>query len=328
VRQPINILFTAAGRRVSLVREFKAALAERGAGGRVITADLDRSAPAHYAADADVLFPRCTSPDYIPRLVEICRREQVRLLVPLIDTELALLARHREQLSALGTLALVSSPAVIEIGGDKARTHVFFRREGVPTPRLYTEAEIARLTPGDLPLFVKPAEGSASIGACRVATLEELAFHRARAKVLLVQELVTGEEYTIDVYVDFQGVPRCAVPRRRLAVRAGEVSKGLTVKDPAIMAAALEICRRLPGAIGCITLQCFRKPDGNLSFIEINPRFGGGYPLAWHAGANFPRWILQELDGLTPDWGGGTAWRDNLAMLRYDAELIVDGERL
>ena len=92
-------------------------------------------------------------------------------------------------------------------------------------------------------------------------------------------EMVTGPEYTVDVYVDLKGIARCAVPRRRLEVRAGEVSKGLTVRDAAIIDASMAVAAALPGAVGCITLQCFKRPNGEVTFIEINARFGGGYPL-------------------------------------------------
>ena len=141
-------------------------------------------------------------------------------------------------------------------------------------------------------------------------------------------ELIRGEEYTIDVYVDFQGVPRCAVPRLRLETRAGEISKGITVRDEVLIALSLDVAAKLPGAIGCLTLQAFKVADGGYVFIEINPRFGGGYPLSWHAGADYPRWMIEEASGRAPDFAAGRAFKANLGMLRYDDEIIVDGDLL
>ena len=325
---PTNVLFLAAGRRVSLVRAFKAALRELGDSGRAITEDATRSAPAHVVSDAQVNLPRCTMPGYIDRLKDLCQRENVRLIVPLIDTVLPVLAPHRTAFADLGITALVSAPETIAIGHHKGRAGEFFRSHGFNTPRILTAVEIAALGPGDFPLFVKPPTGSSSIGAELVATPADLAYLRARAPDLLVMEFVSGDEYTVDVYVDLTGTPRCVVPRRRLEVRAGEVSKGLTVRDDAIIARSLAVAAKLPGAIGCITLQCFKRPTGDISFIEINARFGGGYPLSWHAGANYPKWLLQEVRGERPDWRNGVTWRDNLAMLRYDDELIIDGGKL
>ena len=325
---PTNVLFLAAGRRVSLVRAFQAALTSLGDAGQTITEDATRSAPAHVVSNVQAALPRCTELGYVDRLLELCRRERVRLLVPLIDTVLPVLAPHRDRLAQIGVTALVSSPATIAIGHDKRRTAEFFRAHDFATPRILSQAEIAGLAPQDWPLFVKPPAGSSSIGAEKVATLAELRHLRGRDPDLVVMELVTGPEFTIDVYVDLAGTPRCAVPRRRLAVRAGEVSKGLTVRDPALIAQAMAVARALPGAIGCITLQAFKRPDASVCFIEINARFGGGYPLSWHAGANYPLWLLQEVRGEMPDYAAGRAFTDNLAMLRYDAELIVDGSRL
>lgn len=323
-----NVLFLAAGRRVSLVRQFKAALGELGDGGRTVTEDTTASAPAHVVSDAQVALPRCTEAGYVDELMALCRRESVRLLVPLIDTVLPVLAPHRARFADLGVTALVSSPETIAIGHNKRRTAEFFRARGFATPRILAEAEIAGLSRQDFPLFVKPPSGSSSIGAMKVDTALDLAHLRTRTPDLVVMELVTGPEFTIDVYVDLGGTPRCAVPRRRLEVRAGEVSKGLTVRDPALIEQALAVAAALPGAIGCLTLQAFKRPDGTVCFIELNARFGGGYPLSWHAGANYPKWLLQEVRGETPDFAAGRAFRDNLAMLRYDDELIVDGSRI
>ena len=190
------------------------------------------------------------------------------------------------------------------------------------------EGEIAALTPPDFPVFVKPPSGSSSIGAEKVRNAQDLAYLRTRSPDTLVMELVAGPEYTVDVYVDLKGIPRCAVPRQRLETRAGEVSKGLTVRDAAIIEASMAVAAALPGAVGCITLQCFKRPNGEVIFIEINARFGGGYPLTWHAGANYPKWLLQEVRGDRPGFLDSINWRDNLAMLRYDDELIVDGGKI
>ena len=325
---PTNVLCLAAGRRVSLVREFKQALAALGDAGLVITEDAARSAPAHVVSDRQVALPRCDAPGYVEELVALCERERIRLLVPLIDTVLPVLAPHRAAFERIGVTSLVSSPETIAIGHHKGRTGDFFRSHGLETPHVFSEAEIAALTLGDFPVFVKPPSGSSSIGAEKVRCAQDLAYLRSRTPDLLVMEWVTGAEYTVDVHVDLRGTPRCAVPRRRLEVRAGEVSKGLTVRDEAIIAASMAVAAALPGAVGCITLQCFKRPNGHICFIEINARFGGGYPLTWHAGANYPKWLLQEVRGDRPDFLDTIDWRDDLAMLRYDDELIVDGGRI
>ncbi len=223
---------------------------------------------------------------------------------------------------------MVSSPEAIAIGANKIATGEFFRANGFRTPHVFSKDEIARLAPSDFPVFAKPAEGSSSIGAGVIQNAEELRIRAAADPSLVVMARIAGEEYTIDVYVDFQGVPRCAVPRLRLETRAGEISKGVTVRDEALIALSLDVAKKLPGAIGCLALQAFKIADGGFVFIEINARYGGGYPLSWHAGADYPRWMIEEAAGRVPDFASGQAFRANLGMLRYDDEVIVDGKLL
>jgi carbamoyl-phosphate synthase large subunit len=328
-----SILFTAAGRRVSLVRQFKAALRTLGDPGRCVTADTSPTAPAHQAGDKALRIPRCDAPDFIDQLLAICVQEHVRLLVPLIDTELPVLAAHRHRFAEQGVTVLVSDPATIAIGNDKRATGAFFAANGFRSPQIYSTEALPFVDASAFPLFVKPPDGSASIGARRIDTAHELAVHMAEQPNLMVQDCITGVEHTIDVWVDLAGQAQCAVPRRRLEVRAGEVSKAVTVRNPAMIDAALAVAQALPGARGCLTLQVFLTPkarqlDDVLTFIEINPRFGGGFPLSVHAGAHFPLWALQEIRGEQPDYAAGQAFRDGLMMLRYDDELIVDAASL
>ena len=127
--------------------------------------------------------------------------------------------------------------------------------------------------------------------------------------------------------VDFNGQVKSVVPRLRLETRAGEVSKGMTVKNQAIISAAKIIAESLPGAVGCLTIQCFLTEDGGLKFIEINPRFGGGFPLTIEAGADFPRWIIEMMQGRDPEIGIDQ-WQDGIVMLRYDDAVFTTRDRI
>jgi carbamoyl-phosphate synthase large subunit len=173
-------------------------------------------------------------------------------------------------------------------------------------------------------LFLKPWDGYASRGNAIVNNREELLFYSRRIPNAICQELVRGAEHTCDVYVDFDMKVRCVVPRRRIEARAGEVSKGQTVKDRRIMAEAVALVEKLGAGPGVITLQLFATGDDKIKFIEINPRFGGGAPLSIKAGANFPKWILQELTGRKPTIRPD-AFKDSLIMLRYDSEVWLEG---
>ena len=139
-----------------------------------------------------------------------------------------------------------------------------------------------------------------------------------------MQEFVEGEEYTLDVYTGFDGQPRCVVPRLRLEVRTGEVSKGLIVKNKDIMAVGELVVKSLGECRGVITVQCILTDTGRIRVIEINPRLGGGAPLAIHAGADFAKWILMEQLGKKPHIHPG-GFRDDIVMLRYDESIFISG---
>ncbi|PSB50899.1 ATP-grasp domain-containing protein [Chamaesiphon polymorphus] len=323
----MNILLTSVGRRVELLKAFYQSmyrLSSREATpnnitGKIITADFKRSAPASFLADTAELVPKINDPTYIDSLIDICDRHSIDLLIPLIDTELQLLSLHQQQFRDRGVTLVVSSAETNQICYSKKKTSNFFKEIGVKTPIIY---ELDRVTELDLPLIIKPDTGSSSIGLHYIQSQVELEFFSNYIENAIVQQLITGEEYTIDVLVDFHGNVISIVPRLRIETRAGEISKGMTVKNPALIAAAKHVVESLPGAIGCITVQCFLQTDGEIVFIEINPRFGGGYPLSYRAGANFPGWLMQLYLGERPKVAIDE-WEDGLAMLRYDDALFV-----
>ncbi|WP_373539643.1 ATP-grasp domain-containing protein [Chamaesiphon sp.] len=320
----MNILLTSVGRRVELLKAFRQSMYRSNISGQIITADLKRSAPASFLADRVELVPRIDDPNYIEKLLDICDRHCIDLLIPLIDTELHLLSLHRQKFKERGVTLLLSSERTNEICFSKKETGIFFAQIGVKTPKIHDLSQNLELT---FPLIVKPNTGSSSIGVHYVRDRTELDFFVTYIKDAIVQELIVGDEYTIDILVDFKGNAISIVPRLRLETRAGEVSKGVTVKNPALITAAKYVVDSLPGAIGCITIQCFLQANGEIVFIEINPRFGGGYPLSYRAGADFPSWIVQSLAGNNPKVAIDE-WEDDLAMLRYDDAIFVKADEL
>lgn len=319
-----NILFTSAGRRVSLIRYFKEALHEMDIDGILVTADMRKNAPAAQVSDIHELLPRVTDLDYIPRLKDLCDKHAIKLVIPLIDTELQVLADHRHEFEEIGVFVLVSAPEVIQIGNDKRKTALFLESIGIKTPRLVDPYEALQETYNSYPLMLKPFNGSSSIGVTKINSVDELKFFLNYIPYPMLQEFVTGQEYTVDVLMDFQGKACSAVPRLRIETRSGEVSKGMTVKDRQIMTAAKKVAEALPGAVGCITLQCFVTDLKEIVFIEINPRFGGGIPLTLAAGANFCKMIIQWLLNQPVDRGNMDGWCDGLVMLRYDEAFFVE----
>lgn len=325
-RSSFNVLISSVGRRVVLVDLFRQALAALDAPGSVFGVDASRLSAGLQAVDGSFVVPPCADPAFVPEMLRLCQELDVRLVVPTIDPELAVYARHRGRFEAAGTVLAVSSPDVVEIGGDKRLTHTWLVGEGFPTVRQASAADVLD-GPSEwpFPVFAKPRFGSAAIGVALAKSPEQLAAVTADGEYI-VQTVAPGTEHTVDVLVDRSGRSVCAVPRRRYEVRDGEVSKGMTVRHAGIQGLASDVCTALPGAFGVITVQIFHEAATNaLTVIEINPRFGGGFPLAWESGARYPQWMIEEQLGLRSS-AVADGWRDGLVMLRYDEAVFVDRE--
>lgn len=323
-----NVLISSAGRRVALLETFRDTLRSLGLQGKVMAADASACSAAAWAADDRFLVPRCTDEAFIPLMLDLCARERVSLVVPTIDTELMVLAQHRADFRAIGTTVSVSAPETIAVSEDKRRTHAFLLDRGFPT---VAQAEVPQVLADPrswpYPLIVKPVSGSASEGVVRVTDHNGLTVATA-GQDTVVQVLARGVEYTVDLFVDGTGTCRGAVPRQRLEVRAGEVVKAVTARVPAIVDLAEQLAKSLPGAFGVLNLQLFYdQVGGDLRIIEINPRFGGGFPLTHRAGAPFVRWLVEMAAGRAPDFDVAP-WRDGLMMLRYDDAVFVERGRL
>ncbi len=306
---------------------FRGALESLGMRGQVAVVDSSATAPAFHLADAAWQVPPCRDPDFIPAMLHLCEREGIGLLVPTIDTELPFYAEHNAEFARIGTRVAVSGPETVDISADKVRTHAWLLENHFPTVRQARAQEVLRRPAlWTFPVIAKPRGGSAGMGVLKAASLEALKVAAEEQDDLVVQDIASGREHTVNVYVDRIGNCRCAVPHLRLEVRAGEVSKAVTVKNEQLMQVTKEVAEALPDAYGALNIQCFL--DGSeVKIIEINPRFGGGYPLAHAAGADFPKWLLQEAVGLAIE-ASFDQWQDNLAMLRYDEAVFVSGELL
>lgn len=243
------------------------------------------------------------------------------MVVPTIDTELLLLSQERSRFADAGIHLVISDASVVQMCRDKRRTNAFFAAQGIATPPLI---DMERPT---FPMFIKPYDGSSSIGIRLLHDPKELSddlVGNPRNIFMAYLDPALHTEFTVDLYYDRGERLRCLVPRQRLEIRAGEISKGLTRRNGLVPYLRAHLPDQA-GLRGCITLQAFvRNATDEIFGIEINPRFGGGYPLSYAAGANYPRWLIQEyLLGKTPEFSD--TWEDNLLMLRYDNEVLVHG---
>jgi len=278
---------------------------------------------AAHLVDRCFKVPRCDDPLFLPQTIAICQNEGVDLIVPTIDPELPVYAKHAKEFESGGTTVLISHSDTIDIASDKCRTNKWFLDHEFPTVAQSEVAEaLANLSQWAFPLIVKPRRGSASIGVRIVNDAETFKSLESQAG-LLAESIARGVEHTTNLFVDRAGRCLSAVPHQRLEVRSGEVSKGITVKNHKLMELAKRVAEALPGARGPLNLQGFVDQNNEVKFTEINARFGGGFPLAAEAGANFCRWILEDLSGL-PSTASFSDWKENLLMLRFDNAVFVE----
>jgi carbamoyl-phosphate synthase large subunit len=322
--QPMVVMLSSVGRRSQLIQCFREAFLTLGIQGRIVGTDIAPDyAPAAHLLDACYRVPRCTDPGFLKEALGIAQLEGVRLIVPTIDTELPVYAANRRQFLVHGISVVVSDPGTIEIACDKTETNRWLMANGFPTVRQASlEAVLADPSDWTFPVVVKPRFGSASINVAVVKSAAMLKTAARNQPEMIVQEEAVGIEHTVNVFVE-EGKCLCAVPHRRIETRGGEVSKGITRRSSELMRLMAAIAERLPGARGPLNIQGFVDSANNIKVIEINARFGGGFPLANQAGAKFPLWLLEELLGLpsSATW----EWQDNLLMLRYDSAVFVGG---
>jgi len=319
----MNILISSAGRRVSLVRAFQKELQKVYPQGKVFASDADpQLSGACHVADNHFKVPMVNHPDYPDALIQQCKARDIQLLIPTIDAELLPLAINAALFAENGIKVVIASAAFVGKCRDKRKTHQFFESHKVAFAHEYAKDDYK------LPLFIKPIDGSRSIDTHLIKDEGDLKdYHFANDKLMFLEYLDHDlyNEFTCDLYYGKDHKLKCVVPRKRLEVRDGEVYKALTVAN-SLVPYIKERLGYIEGAVGCLTSQFFKhKTEDKIYGIEINPRFGGGFPLSYLSGANFPKWIIQEflLDEKIDEQFD--CWEKDLLMIRYDDEILVHG---
>ena len=338
----INILFTCAGRRNYLINYFKDAL---DGNGQTIAADMNLTAPAMVDADLAIVVPGIYEDHYIEELKTIIVEHKVNALISLNDLELPVLSSHKDELESLGVKVLISDPEVISIAFDKLKTSKFLVSIGLHTPRSFSklEAALSALESGVLsfPLVVKPRWGSASIGIDFVDSKEELklAFKLQHLKLkksilnqvsaqdidnaILIQEQLDGTEFGMDILNDFNGNYIGTFVRKKLNMRSGETDKAVSVIDPKFENIGELIGKNLKH-IGNLDCDVFLAND-QLYILELNPRFGGGYPFSHEAGINTAAIYIEWLKGNT-DIHKFNTYKSGVAFAKCDRMLNIKSD--
>ncbi|MBO6129126.1 MAG: ATP-grasp domain-containing protein [Pseudobutyrivibrio sp.] len=315
----IHILFTGVGRRIELLKAFRQAALCLNVSLKIYGADMAGTAPA--LAYCDYVRKVCAMKDisYIDMLVEICQKDDIDLLIPTIDTDLLVLSQNVDKFQAIGTRVLISKADKIAICRDKNNTGDFFESCGLKAPRTYNDY---KKYDDRFPCFIKPKDGSSSINAYKVEDAQELEVYANQVEDYIVQPFISGKEYTIDIFCDFDGNPIFITPRERMQVRAGEVLKtqicmdGKMIEESKRLLAAFKPC-------GPMTVQLIRdEVTGDNYYIEINPRYGGGAPLSMKAGARSAEAVLKLLLGAKVEEYSGII-EDGAIYSRFDDSVCI-----
>lgn len=322
----MNILILSCGTRNKIIQYFKKTLAGSGV---VVATDMSPYAPALYDADKHYIVPKMTAPGYIDVILDICRREQIDGVLSLIDPELSLLAKHRDDFAAIGTTVIGSGYEQCELALDKMQMYRWLKAHGYRCARSYMDKEAfyADVEAGvmEFPVFVKPVCGSASISINKVYDRETLDFLFSREENLMIQEFLDGQEIGADVYIDMlSGEVVSIFTKKKLLMRSGETDKAVSFKDEKLFA----LIRRFAEESGCrgqIDMDIF-DVNGEYVISEINPRFGGGYPHAYECGVDHMALIRSNLAGrANPVRIGG--YEDGLVMMKYVEVKVLKDER-
>ena len=259
-------------------------------------------------------------------LLKLCKEEKVDCLIPMIDTDLLVLAGNKEQFEAIGTKVLISAADKVKLCRDKNYTADYLISLGLKSPLPFNDLAKyeAAFKAGEqhFPAFIKPKDGSSSMNAYRVNNLKDLKRYAEKIEDYIIQPFISGREYTIDVFCDYYGNPVYITPRERLAVRAGEVLKTKIIQDDTMIDEILMLIKDFKPC-GQITVQLIRDGDtGEDYYIEINPRFGGGAPLSMKAGADSAEAVIKMLTGGRMEYVEKAA-RDGEIYSRFDQSICV-----
>ena len=316
----MNILITSAGTRGYLIRYFKGALKEKG---KIFAADCSKYAPALYNADNYFIVSPASDKNYIDELFNICLENDVKGVISLNDIELPVLALYKSKFMEKGIQLVVSGPETVDVCYDKYKTFKFLKENKFPFPKTFLSLnEVLREIKSKtikFPLLIKPRKGSAGIGIKEVFNIKELQNGFNEKENLIIQEFIQGVQYGIDVFCNSGLVPVSIYAKKVIRIRAGIADKEVTVYD----AKMIDYIRNLIGKLGLYgpgDIDLIKRGDEYV-VLEINPRFGGGYPLAHAAGAEFPKKIIRLINGdlLEADF---RRYPDNIVMMKQD-EIVI-----
>lgn len=317
----MNILLTSVGRRGYLVEYFKEALNGRG---EIHVSNSDSKSPAFKYADKHVITPLIYDTNYIDFLLEYCIKNKIKLVISLFDIDLYVLAVNKKKFEEKGIIIVVSDSRFIKVCNDKWLTYNYLKENNISTPKTFLSVKkvVESIENGELkyPLIVKPRWGMGSLEIYTADNRDELKLFYEKVKrdikksylkfesdqdinnSVIIQEKIIGQEFGADIINDLNGDYKNSIIRKKIAMRAGETDIAEIIENESIkdITKKIAVCSRHIGNLD-IDILC----DGNMYYVlEMNARFGGGYPFSHLAGVNLPLAIIN--------WAQGTEFDDKL----------------
>jgi len=320
----MNILILSVGTRNKIVQYFKKTVGDTG---KVIATDMSELAPAVYEADKFYKVPRMTEEGYLDVIFEICKKENIDGILTLIDPELSLLAKHKDEFAELGVTVIGSSYELCERALNKMGMFNWLTTHGYNCAKSYVDKEAfyADVATGLItyPVFVKPVCGSASIAISKVYDKETVDLLFSHNDNLMIQEFLDGQEIGADSYIDMiSGEAVSIFTKKKLVMRAGETDKAVSFKDPKLFKLIEKFISEC-GFKGQIDIDIF-DVNGEYYISEVNPRFGGGYPHAYECGCDHMQLIKNNLEGKENEKNIGN-YDEDIYMMKYNEIMIKRG---
>lgn len=319
----MNLLILSCGTRNKVVQYFRKAFAGEG---RVICTDASPYAPALYEADGHYIVPRITAPDYMDIILDICKKEDIKGVLSLIDPELSLIAKHEQDFAAIGVTVIGSSYELCERTLNKWELYCWMQEHGYPCARSYIDLDAfyQAVEKGEVryPVFVKPMKGSASLQIAKAEDKETVELLYSHGEQMMIQEFMSGQEIGVDCYIDLiSGEVVSIFAKKKLVMRAGETDKAISFIDEKLFAQVERFVKE-NGFRGQIDIDVFEK-EGIYYFSEVNPRFGGGYPHAYVCGADHMTLIKNNLEGKVNEKHIG-GYEVGKVMMKYNEIMLID----
>ena len=317
----MNLLFCSVGRRGELIKDFKDSLKDDV---YIVATDNSPYAPALYLADKQYIVPLINDENYLPMILDICKKEKINAITTFIDPEIEILAQNREKFEALGVEVLAPYENTAQLCFDKYKMFEYLSKCNINTVKTYstfedfkTDYESGKI---QLPVFIKPRTGSGSVGARKVNNLDELKVYCEEDKSLIIQEFMDGLDLDADVYVDtISHKPVSIFTKKKIETKIGGANKTISFKDSVLFDFVKEIISHFEFN-GPIDIDFFYK-DGKYYMSEVNPRFGGAYLHAYGAGVDFIKLIRNNVNKVENKENIGD-YDEGVVMMMFDSVVI------